>query len=444
MEIMTKRGYIRLFSFSVALVCILAAYAVLNMNTANSYKAKLELSYQQSLNELSENLDSIETNLTKSVYSNSDKMLLEISSDLYAECTEAKGALSRLPVSQMNLGSTYKFISQASDYANYIAQKIASDKGISDEEHKNLSELLEYSKQLSDSVEAMVTICNNGGMITASNVKSESVDVNALSIDMTTAEEAFSDYPTLLYDGPFADAVLNRESSMLKGSDEITQDEARENAAQALGCNISEISFESEESGTIPCYVFTFGQKTVGVTKNGGYIAYILYGGKITQSAIDEENAVNIAKKYLSGIGYKNMSETYYMVSNNICVINFAYKKGGVTYYSDLIKVGISMNDGKVLSLEAKGYITNHSEREKFESDIPVEEAQKKLSGYLTVLDSKKCVIPKDDGTEAMCYEFHCKSTETDEEVLVYVSSQTGKEEDIMLLLYSDGGTLTK
>ena len=100
---MTKRGYIRLFSYSIAIVAVLAGFAIMNMNMAATYKAQLENNYQQSLNELSETMDSIETNLTKSVYSNSDKMLFEISSDLYSQCNEAKDALSRLPVGQMNL-----------------------------------------------------------------------------------------------------------------------------------------------------------------------------------------------------------------------------------------------------------------------------------------------------------------------------------------------------
>ena len=113
---MTKRGYIRLFSYAIAFAAVLSIYAIMNMTTANSYKAQLELNYQQSLNELSENLDSIETNLTKSVYSNSDKMLMDISKDLYAECSQAKDALSRLPVEQMNLNSTYKFITLTFPY----------------------------------------------------------------------------------------------------------------------------------------------------------------------------------------------------------------------------------------------------------------------------------------------------------------------------------------
>lgn len=442
---MTKRGYIRLFSFSFAIVMILGGYAIMNMNTANAYKMRLENSYQQSLNELSETLDSIETNLTKSVYSNSDKMLLEISADLYAECGEAKEALSRLPVSQMNLSSTYKFISQSGDYAAYIAQKIASGKTLTDEEHKNLNKLLSYATQLNESVSSMVSICNSGGLITASNVKNDkNIQINTLTSNMSNAEKAFSDYPTLLYDGPFADAVLNREPEMVKEKDSYTQEEARDIAANALGCSDKEVSFETEEDGNIPCYVFTNGQRTIGITKTGGYVSYILFGGKITQASITEKNAVNIAKNYLKKIGYDNMSETYYMSNNNICVINFAYTQNGVIYYSDLIKVGVSMYDGKVLSFEAEGFLTNHRDRGEFKETFKIEAAQKGLSPYLTVMDIKKCVIPKDNGTEASCYEFHCKSKETNEEVLIYVNAETGSEENILLLLYSDGGTLTK
>ena len=442
---MTKRNYARIISFILAAFGVLLAYAIINMSYANSYRFQLENSYQQSLNELSENLDAVETNLTKSVYSNSDKMLLQISSDLYAECTEAKEALSRLPVSQMNLGSTYKFLSQASDYASYIANKISSGTELTDEEHKNLSTLLNYSKKLNESVASMVQISNSGAMITASKVKnSENIDVNLLTNDMSTAEDAFKNYPTLLYDGPFADAVLNREAQLLKGKDEISQDKAREIAAKALGCNVNQLSFENEEQGSIPCYVFNCGQKTVSVTKNAGYVLSILYGGKISKSSITYDNAINIAKNYLKKLGYDNMQETYYMTNNNVCVINFAYSKDNVTYYADLIKVGVSMLDGKIVSLEAEGYITNHIERTAFKEKIKLADAQKNISSYLNVKDSKKCVIPLDNGLEAECFEFHCESSETGEEVLIYVNAATGAEENILLLLYSDGGALTK
>lgn len=441
---MTKRGYIRMLSFALALVAVLAGLAGVNMNMATAYKAQLENSYQQSLNELSENLDSIETNLTKSVYSSSDKMLMEISSDLYAECAEAKEALSRLPVEQMNLGSTYKFISQASDYASYLAQKLNSNESISEDEHKALNQLLSYSKELNESVGSMVTVCNNGGKITGKSVKGKRVNINPINLNLENTEDVFKDYPTLLYDGPFADSVLNRESELLKSMEEISKDEAREIAAYAINCNVSELSYEGEEDGNLPCYTFSFGQRNISITKRGGFPASILYGGKITQSSISTDNAVNIAKKYLSKLGYKNMASSYYAVNNNICLVNFAYSKDDTIYYADLIKVGVSMNDGKVVSLEAEGYLTNHKTREKQKEKFTKTQAEKRVSKYLTVLDSKKCVIPKENGTEALCYEIHCESKETNEEALVYINTSTGKEENILLLLYSDNGTLTK
>lgn len=441
---MTKRNRARLFTFSFAIILALSAAAIINMTMATRYRQQLELSYQHSLNELSESLDSIETNLTKSVYSSSDKMLGELSTQLFSECTQAKNALSRLPVEQMELGSTYKFISQAADYAAYISDKISQGEEITDEEHKSLVTLLGYATRLNDSVESMVKICNNGATILGSNVKAQAVSVSPISNNMSSAEEAFKDYPTLLYDGPFADAVLNREVQMTKDKELFTKEQARDIAADAIGKKSDELSFNGDEDGRLDCYVFSCAHQTIGVTKHGGYVAYVIYGGRIADSSISEENAVNIAKAYLDRLGYENMSETYYMTYKNICTINFAYRADGVTYYSDLIKVGVSMKDGTIVSMEAKGYLTNHTDRDAFEEKITIENAIAGLNPYLELLDTDKCVIPNDNGTEAQCYELRCTSTDTNEEVLIYVDTHTGEEQNILLLLYSDGGTLTK
>jgi germination protein YpeB len=325
-----------------------------------------------------------------------------------------------------------------------LAEKIASGEEISQEEHSNLCTLLEYAKELNQSVSDITTICNNGGQITNNDLKASEVEVKTLSTNLTTAEETFKDYPTLLYDGPFADAILNKEPLLTKGKDTFTKEEALEIASSAIGVDSTQITYESEEEGSIPCYVFSYGQRTVGITKQGGYVAYMLYSGKITTSKITEENAINLAKEYLNKLGYENMTASYHMTSNNICVINFAYKSGSTTYYSDLIKVGVAMSNGKILSLEAKGFITNHTSRSDFKATITDEKAKALVSSYVTVLDTKKCVIPKDNGTEVQCIELHCESQDTNEELLIYLNAKTGVEEDIMLLLYSDGGTLTK
>lgn len=87
------------------------------------------------------------------------------------------------------------------------------------------------------------------------------------------------------------------------------------------------------------------------------------------------------------------MKESYYSVYNNVCTINFAYCENNITYYSDLIKVGVSLSDGKVFSLEADGYLTNHTER-----SVPsysAEQNETTLSNSVEIVSRSRCLIPK-------------------------------------------------
>ncbi len=411
----------------------------------NSYKNQLEISYQQSLTELSECLDKVNTNLTKSLYSNSSNELYDVSRDLYAQCSTAKNAISRLPINQMELSGTYKFLSQASDYSQYIAQKIESGKKISAEEHKNIYTLLNYAQKFSESASNMVKVVEAGGKITENEVKSASdLNVSALSNSFSSSAKTFDDYPTLLYDGPFSDQVLDKKSAFLKNEDTKTKSQCQNIAAKALKVNTNKISFEADEDSNIPCYTFKSGRYTVSVTKQGGYIKSILYSGLINNSEITEKNAANIAQDYLASIGFDNMSRSYYTTDNNICTINFVYCKNDIFCYSDLIKIGVSLNDGAIVSLDSTTYLTNHKDRSVFTPKINANTARKKISPYLVVESTKKCIIPKENGTEVQCYEFTCKSNDTGEDALIYINNKTGEEEDIMILLYSDNGTLVK
>lgn len=437
---MKRRNIVRLCSFAICLAAALSAAAISQHSESSKYQLRLEAAYRRNLTQLSECLDSIETSLEKSQYAASQEMMGTLSSDLYAECTTAKNSLSALPVSQLDLDGAYKFLSQAADYAKYISTKDE----ISQSDYDNLALLLTYAKKYADYTEKIVQKCAAGGKITENEVLpqgSSEMKVSSFSLDFTTAENTFENYPTLLYDGPFADAVLNKESAMIKAAERRSRDECRRIAARALGVDESGVVYKNEESGTIPAYVFSYKLCTISVSKNGGYIVYILNESNIRSNSVTEENAINVAKNFLEKIGYSGMKESYYAVYNNVCTINFAYENGGITYYPDLIKVGISLSDGSIYSLEARGYLTNHTERAA--PDLS-NAAPAKLSPAVEQISAKPCLIPKKDGKEVFCIETRCKNKSTGQEVLIYTNAETGKEEDILLLLYSDSGTLTK
>lgn len=442
---MTKRIYVRIVSYIGFMLALLIATAIIGTSSMKAYKAELEISYQQSLSELNECLNQIDTDITKSLYSNSYGEIYDLSRDLYAVCSTAKNAMSRLPVSQLELNNAYKFLSQCSDYAQYIGKKAEKGDEISDEEHNNLKALLNYAQKFSERTNEMVATVNAGAKITDNQVgKAGEINVSALSNSFSTGAKTFDDFPTLIYDGPFSDQVLGRNSKLVSQSEVYTKEECREIAAKALGANINAVSYETDDKSKIPCFTFKCGRYTVLVTKQGGYIKEIVYSGLINSSNISQENACNLASSALKELGYGDMEVCYYSTQNNICTINCAYEKDGVRYYGDLIKVGISMADGEVINLDAATYLTNHYAREKQEIPLGEDEAKSKVSKYLTIESSRICTIPKESGNEAQCYEFTCKSKDTGENALIYINTQTGFEEDIMIMLNSDNGTLVK
>ena len=70
-------------------------------------------------------------------------------------------------------------------------------------------------------------------------------------------------------------------------------------------------------------------------------------------------------------------------------------------------------------------------------------EAKNVISTHLTVKNTRLAVIPSSGENELYCYEFLCVGDQN-EEILVYVNTETLAEEQILVLLKTDGGTLTK
>lgn len=141
-------------------------------------------------------------------------------------------------------------------------------------------------------------------------------------------------------------------------------------------------------------------------------------------------------------LGINHITDTYYEINGNVCLVNFAGTQGDITMYTDLIKVGVAMDNGDILSFDGRGYITNHKKRNLPEPKITAEQARKHLSSELTVTDTSLAVVPSAGTNELYCYEFHCTSPDG-RQMLVYINADTGKEEQILLLEISENGTLT-
>ena len=418
----SRRGRIRLASYLTALFVVLVATASIGAAQTRHYKTAYEETQQRAILELGEYMDHIESDLNKVIYTNTPPMLAKLSSSLWREATGAKSSLSQLPTSDLQMDNTYRFLSQVGEYAMALNRKVAEGGTISDSERETLEKLLALSRSLCGQLATVSMHLDNGTL---------------------ELEQALADYPTLIYDGPFSDHINQKNPAMLHGKGNITREEAAQIASKFSGIAANNLQEDSDEDGNMASYGFFYDTMSISITKAGGYLCYMLNSRFADEATLNATDAISRASAFLKEMGYENMKDSYYALNDGICVVNFAQMEGDAICYTDLIKVGVALDNGEIVSIDARGYLMNHKDRTIPTPKVTKGQAQQRLSPKLTVLSSRLAFIPTDAGGEIYCYEFRCKGQKEDE-ILVYIDAKTGNEANILQLLYADGGMLTR
>lgn len=440
-----RRTMVRFISFGVAGLLTIGGCFLKQQSRFTQLERQLVHRYQSSLEELSASMDSMAMTLVKSLYTGTPAALSSLTNELVLQAGNAEAALSSLPVEQQSVSTVSKFLSQVSDYSLTLTKRVIDGGNITEDERNALTKLAGVAADLSNRLEEARLLYNDSKNWEDSiaSALSGADTASGLGASLTEAEEALGDYPTLIYDGPFSDHILTQKSKLLEDAATVNIDQAKALAAAALQTEETALTHTGDEEGTMPSFVFTTQNGSVSVTKNGGYITYFRKDRAISESQMSYEDAVATAKDYLVGRELGAFRETYYFTDEGICVVNFAALAGEVICYTDLIKVGVALDTGEILFYEARGYLMNHTERTFAEPKHTAAEAEAVISPHLTVQAVDLAMIPSGGNAERYCYEFHCTG-ENEEELLIYINTETLTEEQILILLKTDGGTLTK
>lgn len=455
---MSKRAIARIVTFATAILLLLFAVILVFGIRAKKAELALEYNYLKAIEDLSTSAENINTSLQKGLYSGTSNMMANISNDLLLDSAAAKASLSQLSASEQSLEGANKFLSQVGNYAVSLCEKLERGEKITDEEYNTLEKLCSYSEELKNKLwEIEQSVRGNGeelsyktvsklSDISEDDIKSDDGSAVQAGLNLGSIDKNSESYPTLIYDGPFSDHILEKQPEMIKNQNEVTKARAKKRAGEVSVVQEDTLKLVNSEDGKMPSYVFESnvnGEKTtVAVTKNGGYCSYMIRNRDVKDSNIVNEEAVNYAKSYLDELGIYNVQSTYYETIGNVCTINFAYKENDVIYYTDLIKVKVAMDNGEILGFDARGFLTNHKTRQLSNAKVTEDQARKIISPRLTVEQVQKALIPSNGEVETLCYELKCK-TKNNKEVLVYVNCETGEEEQILLLLKSETGNLT-
>lgn len=441
-----RRTFVKILSFTFAIVFALLGCIIKRDIKIKKYSLALNNGYAKNLSDLNSNLDGITKNLEKIIYSNTASQFSSLSDDILAESLSAKNSLLSLPNSTgSELKTINKFLSQVGDYTSVLSKQIIKDKQITKEQRNNLEKLLKAGKTINESLnEISVNYQNIDSWQQEISAKTENLQLdNSFSTSLTEVEEALTDYPTLIYDGPFSDHIFNSKPKMTENEKSISRAEAKKIVAKTFNIDIEKIKNGNDENSQIPSFGFYTEDTTVSVSKKGGHIVFFRKHKVIGEQKVSESQAVKTAREFLEKHSNETFIESYYFTDEGVCTVNFAYKSGATVCYTDLIKVGVSIDKGEIVFLEARSYLMNHEKRTITTPKYTQNQAREVLADNLKINSVKLALIPSDGNKEIHCYEFNCDG-KNGEKLLIYVNSNTLNEEKILTVLTVDGGTLVE
>lgn len=437
---MTKRlGFMAVAVFAVTL-----AAAIFYGMRASHYARTINNHYARALYGLSESVGEIDLALAKGVLVTQAPQLSRLTTEIWRQTAAAQTALGQLPLSENKIETTERFLSQVGSYAYSLGQKGVAGQPMSDEERQQLLNLSGYAQGLKDSLLELKGEWEDGNL----NFDLKTVHAGDRSVsymgELDNLEAGFSDYPTLIYDGPFSDHLEQAEAKALVGRKAISDVQALKGFTTLLGEErVKSPKVTGMSEGKLAGYNLSAGDGQISgcLSKQGGLPIWFLDSRELGTPKLSPQQAVERAKAFLERIGLTSMVENYYIQEGKSITVNFAYNQDGVTLYGDLVKVKVALDNGDVIGFEAQGYLMNHHRREIPQPVITVEQAKAAISNVVELQSQKQTMIPTPDGRELPCYEFLGKCGKRN--FLMYVNTQTGQAENALLLLETENGVLT-
>lgn len=402
--------------------------------------------YNEAFSNVVNYVNNVENYLAKAMISKSPEYSADTLVQIWRDSSLANSYLAQIPLTNETLMQTSKFLNQVSDYSYTMSKKNIRQESLTDEDFENLQTLHKYSLELENTLNTLGNELNSKEW-SWDNIKPVNQFAQAVSnVDMFgNIDSNLNEYEGLIYDGAYSNHVEKADKKGLTGED-IDEEKAKQIAKDFFGGEVNGIISNFIEKASIPYYDISIDYKnkqsaSIAVSKKGGHVIYASLNRDVKEDKISEAEADKKGKEFLDKKGFKNMRETYYIKEGNIVTVNYAYEQNGTIIYPDLIKVKIALDNGQILGIETTGYLNSHTERKLEEAKITLEEAKEKINDKLKITSERKAIIPTKWKTEILCYEFQGKVD--DKEFLVYVNVKTGKEENILVILETPGGTLT-
>jgi len=411
-------------------------------NQVMNYRNQLENIHSDNFYNLLDSVNNLETKLSKTLSATGEtyqrKMLLEASKN----ASESEISISQLPLSQRDIQDMVKLVNQISGYTSILAEKLAQGESLSAEELETLEKVHQTVVELKAQLNEFAKDMNNGYSILDGSMDIDS-DVNQFTRTLTNLKNNDIEYPTMIYDGPFSDSVVNTTVKGLSG-DTVTKSQAH-NIIEKFFKNSAKINYESETKGKFETFNFRVKNSDnetlfVQVSQIGGHILTISGAGKDGEANIDVETAKKLAVEFATENGIENAEVVWSDSIANDVYLNIAPKDDGIILYPDLVKVKVNTVSGTIVGYDATPYFTNHTTRELGRGILTISDAKGKVPSNYEIVQARLVLSPLDYNREIVCVEV--EADYQNNTYYFYFNVQDGTLENVLKVIETENGNL--
>lgn len=390
------------------------------------YQRQMESVYAKAYYNLLDGVNDIDTTMAKLTVASTSEKQEALLYEIWCASALAEEYLATFENQDEGVMTAVKFVNQLGDFSLYLAGKLSKGEELTKEDKDILEKMRPLAEVLKESLQKVGKELDEGKLFVEENgVLASFADA------FTTFNQPSIDYPEMIYDGPFSDALAVRNPKGLEGLNEITASEGVD-IVNKLFENPADVKHIGRFEGDIPTENYSFSYK--------GYPAFVQLsskGGKVTSFTLSHnvdnsetpENAGEVALNFASKMGYSGLEVVWMASSNGHTYVNLAPVADGIILYPDLVKVKI---DGDmVVGFDSAHHIFNHRKRNLPTATITESEAEARLT-VPPVREGRLALIPDGGEKETLCFEFECESDGT---YFVYIDALTGGETEIFFVI---------
>ena len=422
-------------------IILLSVFLGLSRADGKSWMAMSENNMESAYYTLTDSLLNIENNFSKLRVTRDGNLAGEMLIDVAMDSQTAAANLAILSYSGYDMSALVKFCNQVGDYSKYLVTKLTGGEELSEEDYNTLAKLYEATYSIGKKLNAVKDALMSGEKIVTG--------LDEFNSQFTEIADSLVDgsikYPSLIYDGAFSDSLEEREAKALTG-DDIDPEAQQERIAQIL-CDyeIESVEYTGESDNGFTAFVYDVklkGGDTVylQLSKKGGSIVMWDKQFDSSEPKLSVEEGVELAEQYMKKVGYENMKGVYACVTDSVLYVNICYVENDIVLYPDMIKIKVSLDDGKIIGFEGLNYIYNHTERSLETPSVTEGEVRNMNFGGLEVQSVRLALIPLDNGKESLTYEVYGKVDNY--AYYVFIDAMTGKAVEVLQVIDSDEGEL--